>query len=993
MGACAGGVWRTTDGGIYWENLSDGYFTTAAIGSLAVAPSEPAVIYVGTGETCIRNDVSHGDGIYRTTDGGRTWTCLGLSDTRHIGAIVVHPTDPDIAFVAALGHAWGPNPERGVYRTADGGRTWDQSLFRSPTAGAIDISIDPGNPDTLFAALWDAQRGPHYLRSGGPDSSLYRSIDGGASWEDLTARPGLPSGILGKIGVAVSPSQPGRVWALIEAVEGGLYRSDDNGETWNLVSDHSGIRGRPWYYTHLVADPVDADTIWSLSIQSWKTVDGGTNWSAMPTPHSDNHDLWIDPHDPCRMILGNDGGASVSFNGGYTWSAQQTQPTAQLYHVTTDRRFPYRLYASQQDNTAISLPSLSYDGVITVADWIEPGGGESGYIAVQPHEPHLVFGGAMGMGPGVGKMIAYDPQSEQRRDVTIWPEDHGIGSGVGTDRYRFQWTFPIMISSHPPHTLYATGNHVFCSRDSGSSWEVISPDLTRNDPSKTGSSGGPITRDNSGAETYCTIFAFCESPLEPGLFWAGSDDGLIHLSRDGGRNWQDVTPPELGEWALVSVIEPSPHDPAAAYVAATRYKLDDPTPLLLKTSNYGASWNLITTGIRAGDITRVVREDPERRGLLFAGTETGVYLSLDDGDNWRPFSLNLPTVPIYDLVIHDSDLIAATHGRSLWILDDITPLRQLEVGTDQGSQLFAPRPALRLRVYKIAGATYWQPAKTNLVNYSSLWMAGPVTVAYVQRFTPDGRSSESYLDAGQNPPDGLIVNYILSAEDAVRDVRLSFLDMAGKTVAGYESTKPAEDGQRVPTEVGLNRFVWSLGTSRPVSLRGPGGDALFKRPPFTPRALPGSYEVVLTIGDKEWREPFQIVPDPRCQDADSAISEQFELLSTIRDRVSEIHTAVNCMREARQQLANHNDLGLGDRLASLEDQLLQTSPPTIIGQDGPAEYPNRLREKYISLANTIDNADAAPTRQAREVFAILEDHWSRLSRDVTSALAEIDRLA
>ena len=623
FGACAGGIWKTTDAGTYWENISDAYLPTAAVGAIAVADSDPNVIYVGMGECCIRGDVSHGDGVYRSTDAGKTWMHLGLADTRHIARVRIHPTNPDVVYVAALGHAYGPNNQRGVFRSADGGKTWDHILFRSDKAGAIDLSLDPHNPRILYAAIWEAQRTPWSLTSGGPDSSLYQSTDGGETWTELTNNPGLPAGLKGRIGVAVSPARPGRVWALVEAEDGALFRSDDGGATWQRLSEERNLRLRFWYYGHVFADPQDPDTVYVLNIQAWKSVDGGRTFAQMTTPHGDNHDLWIDPRHPQRMIEGNDGGACVSFNGGASWSTIYNQPTAQFYHVATDTRFPYRVYGTQQDNTAICVPSRSEKGAILSSQCYPVGSSESGYIAVRPDNPNLVYSGAIGSAPGGGGvMLRYDHATEQVRIITVWPEIYG-GWGAKDLKYRFQWTYPIVLSPHDPNILYAAGNVLFRSADEGMSWKAISPDLTRQDVSKLEPSGGPINKDTTGAEHYCTIFAFAESPHQPGVFWVGSDDGLIHLSRNDGETWDNVTPKELPEWALISMIEVSPHDPATAYVAATRYKLDDVQPYLYKTHDYGQTWQRITAGIPAHDFTRVIREDPARRGLLYAGTETG----------------------------------------------------------------------------------------------------------------------------------------------------------------------------------------------------------------------------------------------------------------------------------------------------------------------------------------------------------------------------------
>ena len=596
FGACAGGVWKSTDAGTYWENISDGFFKTAAVGAIAVSASDPNVIYVGTGETAIRGDVSHGDGVYKSTDGGATWTNVGLADTRFIAKVRIHPTNADIVYVAALGHAFGPNTERGVYRSKDGGATWDQILYRDEETGAIDLVMDPHNPRVLYATLWNGRRDFWSLTSGGPGCGIFKSIDGGDTWTELTRNPGLPKGVLGKIGVAISPARRtgSGHWLRRRMVRSSAPTMA--AATWQRLSEQGELRWRAWYYTHIFAHPTQPETVYVLNGAAWKSTDGGATFVKYPTPHGDNHDLWIDPKDPDRMIQGDDGGAYVTLNDMDTWSSIYNQPTAQFYHVITDKRVPYRIYGSQQDNTAMSLPGFSPLGAITQADWFRPGGGESGYIAVDPRDPDIIFGGAIGSGAGNGRLIRYDRRTGQERNVTVWPDVNGMGNGANELKYRFQWTFPLLFSTHEPDALYATSNVVHRSTSDGQHWDVISPDLTRNDATKMEASGGPITKDNTGAEVYGTIFAFAESPHEQGVFWAGSDDGMIHISRDAGKTWHDVTPKNLPEWALISVIEPSPHDPATAYVAATRYKLDDYAPYLLKTNDYGKSWTAITEG-------------------------------------------------------------------------------------------------------------------------------------------------------------------------------------------------------------------------------------------------------------------------------------------------------------------------------------------------------------------------------------------------------------
>jgi photosystem II stability/assembly factor-like uncharacterized protein len=980
FGACAGGVWKTEDAGTYWYNISDGFLRTAAVGAMAVADADPNVIYVGMGECCIRGDVSHGDGVYKSTDRGKTWVHLGLEDTRHIARIRIHPRHPDLVYVAALGHAFGPNVQRGVFRSADGGKTWEHVLFRSDKAGAIDLSMDPHNPRILYAAIWEARRTPWSLTSGGPDSGLYKSTDGGDTWTELTHNPGLPKALKGRIGVAASPAKPDRVWALVEAEDGALFRSDDGGATWQRLSDDRNLRLRFWYYGHVFADPLDPDTVYVLNIQAWKSTDGGRSFTPLTTPHGDNHDLWIDPRNPRRMIEGNDGGACVSFNGGASWSTIYNQPTAQFYHVAADTRFPYRVYGTQQDNTAISVPSRSEKGAILASQCYPVGSSESGYIAVRPDNPDIVYSGAIGSAPGGGGvMLRYDHATEQVRIITVWPEMYG-GWGAKDLKYRFQWTYPIVISPHDPNVLYAAGNVLFRSTDEGLSWEAISPDLTRQDASKLEPSGGPITKDTTGAEHYCTIFAFVESPHERGVFWVGSDDGLIHLSRNGGQTWENVTPPDLPEWTLISMIEVSPHDPATAYVAATRYKLDDTRPYLYKTRDYGKTWQKITDGIPEHDFTRVIREDPGRRGLLYAGTETGLYISFDDGAAWQPFRSNLPVAPIYDLVIKDNDLVVATHGRSFWILDDLMPLHQL---TDQvrsePAHLFAPRPTYRLP----PPMGYGRPPGPGK-NYM---LAQGVPATYYESQAPSGETVRTFLDAGENPPDGVIVTYYLK-DQPEGEVTLSFFDAQGQLIKRFSSQ--AVDDQtagnasklpRLPAAAGLNRFVWNL---RYPDARGVPGDATTERSLTGPLAPPGTYQVQLSVGGQTYATAFEIRKDPRVSASQADFEAQFALLMQIRDKLSDTHDAVNRLRSVRRQVEDwvqraealseggstaeavrNAAQGILQKLDAIEEELIQRRARV---QQDQLNFPTRLNAKLAGLTSVVASADGPPTRQAYDVF-------------------------
>ena len=987
FGSTGGGVWKTTDGGVIWENVSDGFFKRASVGAIAVSVSDPNVIYVGMGESCIRGNVSHGDGVYKSTDRGKTWMHLGLEDTRHIAKVRIHPEDPDLVYVAALGHAHGSNRQRGIYRSRDGGKTWEQVLFRSDKAGAIDLAIDPNNPRILYASFWEAQRLPYTLISGGEGSGLFKSADGGDTWSEITRKPGLPTGGLGKIGIAVSPAKMGRVWILVEAEDGAIFRTDDGGETWQRLSEERDLRQRAWYYQHIYADPQDAETLWVLNVMAWKSIDGGRTFFEVTIPHGDHHDLWIDARNPRRMIEGNDGGACVTFNAGESWSSVYNQPTAEFYHVTTDNQVPYRVYGAQQDNTTISVPSRSSLAGITQSDYYEVGGGESGYVAVRADDPHIVYAGNY-----QGYITRYDHRSRQERNIAVWPE-LASGWGAKDQKYRFQWTFPIMLSPHDPHILYITGNHVFRTTNEGSSWEIISPDLTRNDVSKMEASGGPITKDNTGAEYYGTIFAFAESPLERGLFWAGSDDGLIHISRNNGRTWQNVTPEELPEWALISIIEPSPFDPATAYVAASCYRLDDFQPYLFKTNDYGRSWTRITTGIAENDFTRVIREDPQRRGLLYAGTETGIHVSFDDGEHWQSLQLNLPVVPVHDMLIKDSDLVVATHGRSFWILDDVTPLRQVSEEVQRAAvHLFQPRPTIRFM-------TKWgftrAPASGKYYR-----MTGGVMVTALRSQEPGGDIVDCNLDAGENPPDGVIVSYYLKRQPQ-GEVKLTFLDAQGReirtfsseakqapadaehTTAASEMKEEAKNKDkdkkepRVHKEAGSNRFVWNMRYPEATKVEGYVASDAAMAGPVVP---PGTYQVRLAVENQEFSAPFEIRKDPRVQVTQEDLEAQFDLRMKIREKLSETHDAINMIRNMRRQIDDwqqrtrdqkdyealwNEGNELKEKLTAVENELIQ---PKAKSRQDTLNFPARLNAKLAALSGTVASADAAPTQQQYELF-------------------------
>ncbi len=954
FGSVGGGVWKTEDGGHRWRNVSDGYFRTGSVGAIGLAPSDPDIVYVGTGEACIRGNASHGDGVYRSTDGGATWTRSGLETTRHIARVRVHPEDPDIVYAAALGHAWGANPDRGVYRSKDGGATWEKVLYVDDHTGAIDLVMDPADPRVLYAAMWQAQRFPWGLRAAGPGSGLYKSVDGGDTWKELTHNPGLPvSANLGRIGVAVSPSDPNRVWAILEAEEeqSGVYRSDDGGASWQVVSQMANLLQRPWYYHHIVADPRDRGTVYVLNTQVWKSTDGGETYTQIPTPHGDNHDLWIDPDNPARMVEANDGGGTVSFDGGRSWSTIYNQPTAQFYHVTTDNQFPYRIYGAQQDNSTLSGPSRSDYGDIYAAEWYSVGGSEDAYLAVRPDDPNIVFAGDHYW------LTRYDHRLRQVKYISPRPEMYW-GWGAKDLKYRFQWVYPVLISPHDPDVLYVTSQFVHRSRDEGHSWEIISPDLTRADPKTlestpawgesydTGPYWGPIKRDNTGIEWYATIHAFAESPITAGLFWSASDDGLVHVSRDGARTWDKVTPRDFPDFTLVSIVEASSHDPAVAYLAAHRYKLDDPQPYLYRTRDYGQTWTRITDGIRPGDFTRAIREDPVRPGLLYAATETGVYVSFDDGDHWQPLQLNLPHVPVHDVVVKGNDLVAATHGRSFWILDGLGLVRQLGPEALQGSfHLFEPQETGRFREGASRGAE---------------------------------RPVQSPPEAlGENPPNGVMIDYHL-ARTPSGEVTLVIEEASGATIHRFSSRDSGPN--RVSVSPGLNRFVWDLRYPGPEPLEG----ALFRRyDPTGPLAPPGSYRVTLITPEGRQTRDFTIVKDPRADMTVAQFAEQHELLLSVRDRISETHRTVKRIRDMRAQLegalerAPEGKVGeevarlgdsVGDELYRIEEQLTQIRAKAT--QD-LINYPTRLNDKFSTLAGLVEMADDPPTVQDGEFYVEL----------------------
>ena len=964
FGAAAGGVWKSVDGAAHWTPISD-KDSIASVGSIAVAPSDANVIYVGSGEGCLRGDISYGDGVYRSNDAGKTWKNLGLRDTRHIPRVLVDPRNPEVVLVAAMGHAFGPNAERGVFRSTDGGKTWTKVLYVDDHTGATDLAFAPSNANIVFAAMYQVQREPWKFTSGGPGSGLYRSSDGGVTWKHLTGN-GLPEGTLGRIGVSVSGGDANRVYALIEAEKGGLYRSDDGGDNWERTNDDERYRQRAWYFSHVFADPKSPDTVYVLNTGMFRSNDAGKTFTLLPAPHGDHHGLWIDPTNPQRMINGDDGGATISSDGGKNWTPQMNQPTAQFYHVTTDNRFPYYVFGAQQDNTAAAIAAWSDFGLIGMRNWYEVAGSESAFMAADPRDGNIVYSAGQGV-------FRFDKHNEQGLDISPWPVDFA-GHGVDDFPHRFQWTEPILFSPHDPTVMYTAGEVVFKTTNQGKTWNIISPDLTRNDKSKQAASGGTITLDNTSVEYYDTVFALAESPLEKGLLWAGSDDGLIHITRNGGGAWQNVTPAFMPEWSMVSLIDPSPFSAGTAYAAIDRHKLDDFKPYIFKTADYGKTWTQIGAGIADGSYVHAVREDPKRKGLLYAGTETGVWCSFDDGAHWQKLQLNLPTVPVHDLVVKDDDLVVATHGRAFWILDDLSPLRHVAAADlDAAAKLYPLRPAYRLRM-------------------------------------PD--SVDRRVPGGENPPPGAMLYYYFKT--APKDeVKLEILDAQGIVIKRYSSAKKVEDAgpaewpdvqhlsETLPVAAGLNRFSWNLRYEDPVQV--PGNFYEADIPPKGPMALPGTYQLRLTAGGQSLTADLELRKDPRIDVSRADLEKQFELERQIGRRLTSLHNTVNGIRDLRGQLnaleQRYKNVAafeplkaqvseLLKKITTVEEKIIQTKMKST---EGDLRYPTMIDEQLISLNWSVDASDAAPTDGQQQLFTQLGNQlqeqlnvWDQvLSRDLT----------
>ncbi|MBI2835726.1 MAG: glycosyl hydrolase [Acidobacteria bacterium] len=968
LGAVGGGLWKTTDGGNTWRPVTDGQLRSSSVGAVAVAETNPDVVYVGMGETCLRGNIMQGDGVYKSTDGGQTWTNVGLRETHAIAKIRIDPTNPDVVYVAAFGHPPAPQAERGVFRTRDGGKTWEKVLFRDAKTGAIDVAVDRRNPRVIYAALWEAYRVSWQMSSGGPGSGLFKSSDGGTTWTEITRNPGLPAGVIGRIGVTVSAADSERVYALVEAEAGGVYRSDDAGATWTRVNEERKLRQRAFYYTHIFADPKDRETVYALNTGFYKSTDGGKTFpTQIQVPHGDNHDLWIDPTNPLRMINGNDGGGTVSVNGGQTWTPEN-YPTAQLYHVATTKEFPYHVCGAQQDNTTVCVPSSDWASLRMprfdlggLGDWYyQVGGGESGYIAPHPKTPTLFYAGSQG-----ALITRYDRSNGQVRDIQPYPRFFS-GEPSKDLRERWQWTYPIVFSPHDANVLYISSQHLWKTTSDGQGWEKISPDLTRADPKTLDHSGGPITHDENGPEVFGTIFAIAPSKHDANTIWTGSDDGVLYITRDGGKNWTNITPKDLPEFARVSIIEASPHKAGTAYVAAKRYLLDDRAPYVYRTDDYGQTWTKIVSGIRADDYAHAVREDPKRAGLLYAGTEHGIYVSFDDGARWQSLSLNLPDTQVSDIVVEENDVVIGTHGRSAWVLDDIDPIRQLTPAVPTSAlHLFRPRDAHR--------------SVNNAPIYYHL----------------------------KQPADKVVVE---------------ILDAAGVVIQTYTGTpedekkrreEPSSFGPQVPppptTQAGLNRFDWNLRYAGATTF--PGMILWSARVEVGPVAVPGPYQVRLTALGQTATERFAVKMDPRLKGVTVAdLKTQFDLAMEIRGKTSEANEAVIRIRELKKQVverlekarspkngANAKLAAAADaftkKLSAVEEEIYQVRNQS--SQD-PLNFPIKLNNRIAALGRSVTTGDARPTDGAYQVFkelsAELAEHLGRLDQAAKADLAPLNKL-
>jgi photosystem II stability/assembly factor-like uncharacterized protein len=961
FGATGGGVWKTTDGGSNWKNISDKFFGSS-IGAVAVAPSDESIIYVGQGENTMRGNVSEGlEGIWRSDDGGRSWKNIGLRDGRHIVRILVHPKNPDVVWAAVMGHLFGPNEQRGVYKTIDGGKNWKRVLFVNSQTGVSDLVMEQDNPSVFYVGTWRVIRTPYSLESGGDGSGLWKSIDGGETWKSLTTKKGLPKGVWGIVGVAAAPSNPEKVYVLIENTNGGLYVSNDGGDNWTLSSNDNNIRQRAWYYTKIFVDPKNENVVYAPNVGFMRSRDGGKTFQSVRTPHGDHHDLWIDPEDGNRMIVGDDGGAQISFDGGENWSTYYNQPTAQFYRVSTDNSFPYRILGAQQDNSTVRIKSRTYGTSITDQDWQPTAGSESGYVVADPLNPDIVYGGNYG-----GYISRLDHKTGENRAISVWP-DNPMGAGADVLKYRFQWNFPIFFSPHNSKKLYSAGNVLFATENEGASWEAISPDLTTNDKTRQAASGGPITKDNTSVEYYCTIFTAAESAFEKDLLWTGSDDGVISVSKDGGKNWENVTPRDAPKWIMWNCVEADPFKKGAVYFVGTKYKSDDFTPYIYKTEDYGKSWKLITNGINKMHFTRALRADRKRPGLLYAGTEYGMYISYDDGSTWKKFQLNLPEVPITDLLIKDNDLVVATQGRAFWVIDDLGIIQQLNADlTDKKLQVFDVNPAWRIVASPFAGSFGSIPR-----------------------------------NAGMNPPSGVVFNYyVKDVPDSVK-ASITITDKNKKLIKTF-----ATDSKDIKLEVnkGVNQFVWNMQYPEAEKIE---GMILWNGTPGTVIAPPGNYFAKFKVEKDSVEVPFVISADPNYKITQADYDAQFNFLSQVRDKFNEVQKAIKNIRSIRSQINDFTSrVGkdipkevkqaadtINKQLTAIEDSLYQTKAKS--GQD-VLNFPIRLNDKLSGLYDAAASGNMSPSRQVKDVFADLSRQadvlLSKLNKIISEDLPKFNQL-
>ncbi|GAB2482114.1 hypothetical protein GCM10027164_09070 [Algoriphagus taiwanensis] len=943
-----GGIWKTTNAGQTWKSVSDGFFG-GSMGAVAVAESDTSIVYAGGGEKTVRGNVSFGYGMWKSTDAGKTWSQAGLEKSRFISRLRIHPTNPDVVYAAVLGDIFQPTEMRGVYKTTDGGKNWEKILYTNEQAGAVDLILDPNNPETIYATTWEIKRTPYSLESGGPGSKMFKSTDGGKNWEELSAKETFPQGVLGIMGITVSPKNSNRLYAIIENDNGGVFTSKDAGQTWEKVNEDRSLRQRAWYYSRIYADTQDEETVYVLNVSYHKSTDGGKTFKGANAPHGDHHDLWIDPANNQRMIIADDGGAQVSEDGGANWTTYMNQPTSQFYRVTTDNSFPYRIYGAQQDNSTVRIRHRNDGGAITEDDWQPTAGGESGWIAPDPLDNDIVFGGSYG-----GLLTWENHRNGTSRTVNVWP-DNPMGHGAEGMKYRFQWNFPIFFSPHNPKLLYTTSNQFHRSTDYGQSWEVFSPDLTRNDKSKLGPSGGPITKDNTSVEYYATIFTAAESPLKQGVIWAGSDDGLVHVTTDNGVTWQNVTPKDMPEWLQINSIEASPFDAGEAYFAATGYKMGNYQPYLYKTTDYGKTWTKIVSGIDPEHFTRVVRADPVKRGMLYAGTETAMYYSKDDGASWHSLQLNLPIVPITDLTIKENNLIAATQGRSFWIIDDLTVLHQAEPGIENKAfHLYKPQDSYRM----------------------------------------DGMKRSS-LTNGTNRPGGVLVYYFLKEKPA-DELKIEFFNDKNERIRWF-STKGV-NGDTLKVKPGAGEFNWNL---RVENAEGFDGLIMWAANLRGPKVVPGTYKVKMTVDGQAQEQIFKVLADPRYESTQAELEEQFAFLMAVRDKITETHQTIKLIRAYRSELDSlstkpDNLDQIKAEMQEIEETLYQTKNRS--GQD-PLNYPIRLNNKLAHLSSVVGNGDYKPTDQSEAVRKELTEQidvqlarFRKLEREQISRLLNIEEM-